>query len=170
MKDPKKVFGKIYDRYIDKIYRFIFVKVSSQEIAQDLCSEVFLRGWQAFQNQKSEIKNTKIENPQAFLYKIANNLIVDYYRKKAKTQIIPDYNIQMADASIDLESEAALKSDLDNVKQAINTLKPDYQNVIIWHYLDELSIKEIALMLGRTEQATRVLLHRALKSLKKECG
>lgn len=166
MKDPKKAFGKIYDRYIDKIYRFIFVKVSSQETAQDLCSEVFLRGWQAFQNQKSKIKNTKIENPQAFLYKIANNLVIDYYRKKAKTQIIPDYNIQMVDANIDLENEAVLQSDLDSVKQAISALKPDYQNVIIWHYLDELSIKEIAQILDRTEQATRVLLHRALTALR----
>ena len=46
MKKAKEEFSQIYDDYIDKIYRFIYLKVSSQDIAQDLCSETFLKGWQ----------------------------------------------------------------------------------------------------------------------------
>ena len=50
MKNLRKIFSKIYDRYIDKIYRFIFFKVNSQEIAQDLTSETFLKTWESFKN------------------------------------------------------------------------------------------------------------------------
>lgn len=161
MKSSRKKFAKIYDKYIEKIYRFIFLKVSSQEIAEDLCSETFLKGWQAFKSQK-------ITHPQAFLYKIARNLVVDHYREKGKVQIVSAEYVSIIDPRQDLEKQAMLTSDINNVKQAISNLKDDYQNVIIWRYLDEMSIPEIAQVLGRTDGATRVLLHRALKVLKNE--
>ncbi len=62
MADLRKIFSKIYDQYINKIYRFVFLKVSSQEIAEDLTSETFLKTWESFKN------GTRIENPQAFLF------------------------------------------------------------------------------------------------------
>ncbi|PIU15604.1 RNA polymerase subunit sigma-70, partial [bacterium (Candidatus Gribaldobacteria) CG08_land_8_20_14_0_20_39_15] len=73
MANLRKKFSKIYDQYINKIYRFIFLKVNSQEIAQDLTSETFLRGWESFKE-----KNEEIENIQAFLYRIARNLVTDH--------------------------------------------------------------------------------------------
>lgn len=163
----QREFGKIYDDYIDKIYRFIFLKVSSREIAQDLASETFLRTWEKFKNDK----NSPIENPRAFLYRIARNLIVDHYREKGKFQVVPVEATPMPDHEKSLEEKAMANSDLDNIKVALADLKnDDYQNVIIWHYLDDLSIPEVAKLLDRTEPATRVLLHRALKSLKDRCN
>ena len=163
MANQHKEFSKIYDKYIDKIYRFIFLKVSSQEIAQDLCSETFIRGWQAFQAKSKEIKN-----PQAFLYQIARNIVIDHYREKGKAQIISPEYISINDPSQNLEEKAMLSSDIDGVKQALTGLNDDYQNVIIWHYLDDLSISEVAKLLDRTESTTRVLLHRALKALREK--
>ena len=162
MADLRKTFSKIYDRYIDKIYRFIFLKVSSQEIAQDLTSETFLKGWESFKN------GTKIENPQAYLYKTARNLVIDFYREKGKVQIVSADNPLIPDPAPNLEEKAMLSSDLDQIRQALTELNDDYQNVIIWYYLDDLSISEISQMLGRTDDATRVLLHRALKTLKEK--
>ena len=161
MANPRKAFSKIYDRYIDKIYRFIFLKVNSQEIAQDLCSETFLRGWEAF-------KNEEIENIQAFLYQIARNLVTDHYREKGKAKVISAEYWEVTDPRQNLEEKSLLKSDFDNIRMALASLKEDYQDVIIWHYLDDLPIPEVAKLLGRTEEATRVLLHRALKALKNE--
>ena len=160
MANPRKIFSKIYDQYIDKIYRFVFFKVNSQEIAQDLTSETFLRGWESFKN------GNKIENPQAFLYKIARNLVTDHYREKGKTQIVSAEYVKITDPRTNLEEKAILNSDLDTIRLALTSLKENYQNVIIWHYLDDLSISEIAKTLGKSEEATRVQLHRALKSLK----
>ena len=165
MANLRKIFSKIYDRYIDKIYRFIFFKVNSQEIAQDLTSETFLKTWETYQNG-----NPEIENIQAYLYKTARNLVIDFYREKGKVQIVSAENPLIPDPSQNLEEKAILSSDLDQIRQALTNLKEDYQNVIIWHYLDDLPISEISQMLDRTEEATRVLLHRALNALRNEIG
>lgn len=167
MENQRKIFSKIYDQYIDKVYRFIFLKVSSQEIAEDLTSETFLRGWQAYKNQNSKTKNQKkIENPPAFLYQIARNLVTDHYREKGRAQIIPVEYAQVNDPRQNLEEKAALSSDIEAVRLALSNLKEDYQTVVIWHYLDELSISEVAKMLGKSEEAVRTQLHRALKALR----
>jgi len=160
MGNLRKAFSKIYDRYIDKIYRFIFLKVNSQEIAQDLTSETFLRGWESFKN------GNKIENPQAFLYRIARNLVTDYYREKGRTQVVSAEYVPITDPRQNLEEKSILKSDIDNIRTTLVSLKEEYQDVIIWHYLDDLSISEIAKMLDKSEEATRVMLHRALKALR----
>lgn len=161
MSNSKKKFSKIYDRYVDGIYRFIFLKVSSVETAQDLTSETFLRGWKAFEtSQKS------IDNPQAFLYRIARNLIVDFYRDKNKAQVVSAEYVQIADPSQNSEEKAKIDSDMRGIHQALAGLKDDYQNVIIWRYLDNLSVPEVAKLLNKSEKTTRVTLHRALKSLK----
>ena len=162
MANLRKIFSKIYNQYIEKIYRFIFLKVNSQEIAQDLTSETFLRGWESFKN------GTKIENPQAFLYQIARNLVTDHYREKGRTQIVSAEFVPIVDPRQNLEEKSLLKSDIDNIRLALVSLREDYQNVIIWHYLDDLPIPEIAVMLDRTEEATRVLLSRALQALREK--
>jgi RNA polymerase sigma-70 factor (ECF subfamily) len=161
MENKRKEYSKIYDTYIGKIYRFVFLKVSSQEIAQDLTSETFLKGWESFQQ-------SKIDNPQAFLYRIARNLIVDYYRLKGRTQMVSIENLPIPDIRLKIEETAAVSSDMEQVKVKLAGLNEDYQNVIIWHYLDDLPISQVAKLLDRSEDATRVLLHRALESLKKD--
>lgn len=164
MSQLQKQFEKIYDKYIAKIYRFIFLKVNSQEIAEDLCSEVFSRGWKAFQDKKYDIKNI-----QAFLYQIARNLIVDHYREKGQAQLVSVENVPgIPDRGLDLEEKARLISDIDQVKMSLANLKEDYREVIVWYYLDELKVPEIAKMLDKSEEAVRVQIHRALKALKNE--
>lgn len=160
MSKKQKIFSKIYDRYIDKIYRFIFLKVSSQEIAEDLCSETFLRGWETFREDQN-----KIENPQAFLYQVARNLVIDHYREKGRTQIVSADYVPIADPRANFEEKSFLNSDLARIKVVLADLKGDYQEVIIWHYIDDLSISEIAKMENKSEGAVRVMLHRALKTL-----
>jgi len=168
MANPKKKFSKIYDQYIGKIFRFVFLKVNSQETAEDLTSKVFLKGWEAFKGAESK-GGKKIDNPQAFLYQIARNLIIDHYREKGRTQTIStEFAPQIADPRTNLEETAKTNSDLAMVTQAMKSLKGDYQEIIIWHYLDDLSISEIAGMLNKQEGAVRVMLHRALKDLKNE--
>ena len=162
--DLKETFSQIYDQWIEKIYRFVFLKVNSEEVAQDLTSETFTRGWESFKSR------LKIDNPSAFLYQIARNLVIDYYRQKGRTQIISAENTLIIDPKSDFTEKAVLTSDVNTVKMALNNLKEDYQNVIVWHYLDDFSIQEVAKMMDRTEENTRVLLHRALESLKQKCN
>lgn len=163
----KKAFANIYDQYIDKIYRFIFLKVNSQETAQDLTSETFLRGWESFKNKKLNNQG-EIENIQAFLYQIARNLVTDHYREKGKFQVVSADFSPIIDPQVNLEEKAFLNSDFEAIRQTIGKLNEDYQNALIWYYLDDLPVPEIAKMLDRSEEATRVLLHRALKTLREQ--
>ena len=96
MDSENEQFIRIYDQYIDKIYRFVYLKVNSQEIAEDITSKVFLKGWE---NYRGEPK--KIENMSAFLYQIARNSIVDHYREKSKTKIVStDFASKIADSKV----------------------------------------------------------------------
>ena len=97
-------------------------------------------------------------------------MVIDFYREKGKVQIVSADNAFIADPAPNLEEKARLSSDIEQIRQVLTNLKDDYQNVIIWHYLDDLPISEISQMLDRTEEATRVLLHRALNALRKEIG
>lgn len=155
-------FGQIYDQYIDKIYRFVYLKVSSQEVAEDITSKVFLKGWEAFKSPKSDIKNVS-----AFLYQIARNAVVDHYRDKGRTKAISvDASPQMADPGTGAQDKAILSADVEVVKKAIYKLKKEHQDIIIWYYLEDMPIDNIAKLLNKPAGTVRVMLHRGLKSLK----
>jgi len=162
MSNQRKIFSQIYDDNIEKIYRFIFLKVSSQDIAQDLCSETFIRAWKSFQDESK-----KIDNPQAFLYKIARNIIIDHYRERGRTEpMIQAEMVPIMDPSVDLEKNVLDASDLEVVKGAMASVKPEYQDIVTLHYVEDLTVPEIAKILGKSEGNVRVTLHRALKSIK----
>ena len=155
-------FGQIYDQYIDKIYRFVYLKVSSQEIAEDITSKVFIKGWEAFKRQGKEVKNQG-----AFLYQIARNAVVDHYREKGRTKVVPvDASPQIADPSIDAHDKAILSADINVVRRAIEKLEKEHQDILIWHYLEDMPIDTIAKLLNRPAGTIRVMLHRGLKELK----
>jgi len=163
-RSARNQFSNIYDKYVDKIYRFVFLKVSSEDVARDITSETFTRGWEFF--TKSIDSKDKIKNPQAFLYKVARNLIIDHYRKRTRVQTISTQEFLIPDPGVDLEQTSAMSSDLEEIKQHIAKLGNDYQDVIILRYIEGLSFRQISHISGRKEATLRVMLHRALKELR----
>lgn len=163
MNDPKEQFSSIYDQYIEKIYRFIYLKVDTRETAEDISSKVFLKGWESYKEGK------QIVNPGAFLYQIARNTIADHYRGKDRTKVtLTDYTDKIADPRANLYEKAAINSDIEMVKSAIQRIKKDYQDVIIWYYLEDMPTDQIAGILDKPAGAVRVMIHRGLKALKNE--
>ena len=161
-------FGQIYDQYIDKIYRFVYLKVNSQEVAEDITSKVFLKGWEAYRKQ-FEIKNLKfkIKNPGAFLYQIARNAVVDHYREKGRTKVVSvDDSPEIADPGTNSQEKAILNADINVIKKGIQKLEKEYQDIIIWHYLEDMPIANIAELIGRPAGTIRVMLHRGLNDLR----
>ena len=157
-------FIKLYDEHIAAIYRYVFLRVNSREMAQDLTSEVFLKAW-SFLTASSQ----KIENPKAFFYRIARNLVIDFYRSKSRAEIsLEETQIQIPDIDNSPEEKINLSLEMVPIQQALNQIKDDYRDVIIWHYLDELTIPEIADILGKTENATRVMLSRGLQQIREK--
>ena len=162
MRNPKKKFGKIYDKYVKKIYRFIFLKVSSQEAAEDLTAQVFTKGWKRFRTSQD------IENPSAYLYQVARAELADYYRKRNRFQIISTEADSITDPQPSMEENQQAQSDIEMMRTSLSKLNDDEQNVVIWRYLDGLSFKEIAQIMERPEGTIRVMLHRALKELREK--
>ena len=160
MSNLRKNFSKIYDEYIGKIYRFVFLKVNSKETAEDLTSEVFVRTWNSIQ------KGTKLDNPGAFLYRIARNIVIDYYRQRPQPQIsLADYQ-EVVDPAPDPRETASTQADLEIIKANIANLNDDYREVITLRFIEDYSIPEIAKILDRPEGTVRVMLHRGLGELK----
>ena len=165
MNRNQKKFTKIYDEYVDSIYRFVFIKVNSNEIAEDLTSEVFLKSWEKFKQKQGD----SIENPRAYLYKIARNRIIDFYRERGKTTIISiEQEKIVLKSDENLEENQEKDMNLEKIQKALTNLNSDYQDVIILRHIDGLSIKDIAKILDKSNGATRVMLHRAMKQLKEQ--
>lgn len=160
--DPK-AYAELYDLYVNRIYRFIFFKVAGKEEAEDLTSDVFLKTWQYLtKNQSLEIKSFS-----GLIYQIARNALVDLYRTKANRQ---EFSLDLAnELSITEERFAAIDAshDVRKILQALKQLKQEYQEVLLLKYIEELSIKEIAEILKKTQVNVRVTLHRAMIILKK---
>jgi len=156
---------KFYDKYAPRIYRFVYLKVNSPQDSEDLTSEAFFKFWRNISE-----KSSKIDNPRALLYKIANNSVIDFYRRKSRTELVldPDNSVlaKIKDKT-DLNKKLSLDSDIIKIKKAISKLKGEHQNIIIWHYLDDFSAKEISQILEKPEGSIRVKIHRCLKELRK---
>ena len=165
MNREQQKFSKIYDCYVESIYRFIFIKVNSQAIAEDLTSEVFSKSWQVFQQKEKP----EIRNPRAFLYITARHLVIDFYRtKKQKQTVSIEDSREIEDTSEKLEEKENIRSDMALIHNRLKELNHDYQNVIILRFVEELSIGEISEVLDKSKGATRVLLHRAMGQLKEK--
>ncbi len=154
-------FGLLYDYYQPRIYRFVLMKVGRREEAEDLTHQVFLNAWQNIKNYESRGFPFS-----SWLYRIARNGVIDYYRAaKPETsveEINPDFFVAPALAEFDLHK----KMELQKVRLAIQALDPTYQDVVIMRFVEDLSIKETAAALNKSEGSVKVIQHRAIKKLK----
>lgn len=156
-------FGVLYDKYMPPIYRFILVKVGHKHDAEDLTHQVFLKAWQNIGTYADE------GHPfSSWLYKIANNSVIDHYRTK-KTDIsiewIPEEKVGSNEN--DIPSQVDQEINLDKIRIGIMKLEQDQQSVLLMKFVNDLSNTEISEALGKSEGAIRVIQHRALKQLKK---
>ncbi len=154
----KEAFGRLYQLYLDRIYRFVFFRVGQQrELAEDIVSEVFLKAWE-------KIETFKEGSFQAWVYMIARNRVIDYYR-------VTKQQVQLDEAFIDdkenVEDTALKHLEIEQVKQALSALTDEQQEVLVLKFIEDVSNREIAHILGKREDAVRALQSRAIKELKR---
>lgn len=160
-KKPDEEFIEAYDAYAHNILRHIYIRVSSHSSAEDILSETFLKTWQ-FIAGGGEIKNIK-----SFLYKIANNLIIDFYRGKHKTPVsLEKFSEDIVSKEVSIEEKIDKKTRDTFLKNHLNTLPHPYREIIIYTYIDELNVKEIRQITGKTAANIYVILHRGIAMLK----
>lgn len=165
VRGDSSAFGALYDHYQAMIYRFVMVKVGSREEAEDITHQVFLSAWQKVEGYKHRGYPFS-----SWLYQIARNSVIDHYRAKKNDvsleKLDPELSIIPAVAHFDLSE----KLQMEKVHGAIKELKPDHQDVIIMRFVEELSLKETAAVLKKSEGAVKLIQHRAIKELKKKLG
>lgn len=157
-----EAFGVLYDKHIEPIYRFVYLKVSHQADAEDITQQVFLNAWQNIRRYQSRGFPFS-----SWLYKIAHNSVIDYYRTNKSRLNLDLETVGEISVDINFSSQIDQRLGLDVIKKAVKKLPPDQQTIVIMKFVEEMSNKEIAKILGKTEGALRVLQHRALKQLKK---
>ncbi|MDD4931175.1 MAG: sigma-70 family RNA polymerase sigma factor [Candidatus Colwellbacteria bacterium] len=159
-----EAFGRLYDHYLPMIYRFILLKVGQREEAEDLTHQVFLKAWQ---NIGSKYSDEGLPF-SSWLYRIARNTVIDHYRRSR-----PTIEIEENDTREELISHPDIISRMDIEKgakealEAIKKLGETDRNIIIMRFVEDLSVKEVAEALGKTEGAVKVAQHRALEKIKK---
>jgi len=164
-KRDKEAFIRAYDLYIDQIYRFVYFKIGNQEEAQDLTSAIFLKTWNYIQNNSLEDFKTL----KALIYKIARTSIIDHYRKNRSIATIDneENKIDISDERQDIARQMEISFEFRIIENKLKELKDEYREIIVLRFIDEMSIKEIADIIDKPRSSVRVLIHRALKILRK---
>lgn len=162
----REAFIKVYDDYSSELYRFIYFKVGSQEEARDLSSMVFLKAWNHVQAKNL----VEAKTLRALLYKIARTSIIDYYRERANRKTVslddPESGAFAIADDVDLEAEADKKADVRLLASKLPLLKDDYREALILRFVNELSLEEVADVMGKSKGNIRVIIHRAVAALK----
>jgi RNA polymerase sigma-70 factor (ECF subfamily) len=158
----QEAFAELYDRFLDRIYRYLYYRVANQADAEDLCEQVFLQAWTAIPRFKWRGKPF-----QAWLYTLAHNVLADHARRTKPTTSLDD-----PERPIDLPSEPHAR-DLDNwmdkemLARALSELTREQQHVILLRFLEGRDTGEVARLTGKPERAIRGVQFKALQCLRK---
>ncbi len=154
-----EAFGVLYEQYADTIFRYIYSHLENRLDAEDLTEEIFIRAWRAL--PKYDERGLPFT---AFLFRIARNSLIDFYRQKKPLQSIEDIELQSSHAGPEETVELIFEN--QDLRDTIAKLREDYRNVLIFRFLSELSPEETAQVMQRSVGAVRVLQHRALSMLR----
>lgn len=166
----KERFTKVYNEYADSIFRFCLLKVSDREVAIDLSHDIFMKYWDSLSG------NSEIKSDRAFLYTIARNTVIDWYRKKKTVSFesLSDHDEgETFESRLTLDDAEEIKSLGPETRFVINKFKelPKTSSEVLYlRYVEGLGPKEIAETLGVNVSAVSVRLHRATIELRKITG
>lgn len=159
-RDPE-AFGRLYDEYVDQIFRYVYYKVGNFADSQDLTGQTFLK---AFENIDSyEVRDVAFSS---WLYRIAHNLVVDYFRRESKRESVPIDEQPPAPSTRGNPVETVM-ADLDSERlyRALHKLTHNQREVIVLKFIDNLSNTQVAEIMGISVGAVKSTQKRGLLSL-----
>ena len=163
--DPE-AFGKLYELHVEKIYNYIYYRVGNRHDAEDLTAKVFYRALNHIPRY-----NDKGKPFAAWLYRIAHNLVANWYRDHSRRQVVGLDNVSLKSDQRETPHQAAERTDeAEILLAAIQKLPPERQKLLTLKYADRMSNAEIGQIMGRSEGAIKSLYHRTLVSLKELLG
>lgn len=165
-----KWFEKIYNLMMPKIYRFYYLKTFNRELSEDLTSEVFIRVYRNL--DKTDLNKRSF---MAWIYKIANNLLVDHFRKNASSSLqveLEEDSIKIADEDILMKNSSLLRKELGftniSLLNALNKLTGLQRDIVLLKFLEDMDYDTIASIFGKRVPTIRGIVFRALTKLREE--
>lgn len=155
----KEQFIQAYNDYADALFRYCYFRVFDREQAKELVQEIYIRAWGYV------VKGSDIPHMKALLYKIANNIVIDYVKKK-KSLSLEALEESGYTPSIDQEQDLKNEITVQGILKVMDQLPKKYKDVIVFKYVDGFSVKEIAKMVAQKENVVSIWLHRGLKQLR----
>src|SRR3990167_7519939 len=139
--EQEKNFLQLYEDFAEPVFRHCYFRLSNREKARDLMQEAFTRTWEQL------VSGEKIMNLKAFVYRVANNLIIDNYRKK-KDSSLDELQAGGFDPGVDDHENIMSMIAGKELVQLLDGLDDKYRQVIVMRYVDDLAPREIAGIVG----------------------
>ena len=155
-------FGVLYDRYLDRIYRFIYVRVHERSLAEDITEEVFFKALKNIKNYHDLGASFS-----AWLYTIAGHAIADHYRRRCRQAELGSGGHQSASAELVLDL-VVKRDEQRRVWEAIDQLPRHQRTAMILKFSADLSNDDVARLMHKTTAAAKLLVHRAVQRLRLE--
>ncbi|MFC2011505.1 sigma-70 family RNA polymerase sigma factor [Chloroflexota bacterium] len=159
----QEAFGRIYEEYFDKIYRYVALRIGDKAEAEDMTQQVFLKALKSISSFK-----WKGVPFSAWLYRIAHNQVVDYLRKSKKTPSpLNDESLLSDDSKGNPQLLAEHSLNIDILLSATQRLTEAQREVISLRFTSGLSTAEVASIMGKSQGAIKALQHSAIVALRK---
>lgn len=162
---------RLYQLYIDKIYRYVWYRVGDQAIAEDLAMDVFVRIVEHISSFRIP-QEQQVAAFSAWLFRIAGNLITDHYRQRARK----DRYMKGKAGEYSNDEDGSLEAKLDwlahqeQLRQALENLNEGQRQVLYYRFVADLSSAQTATAMKKSESAIKALQHRALENLRRFLG
>ncbi len=161
--DPE-AFGQLYERYVDRIYNYVYYRTGNVADAEDLTARIFERAIKHIGNYQDQGVPFS-----AWLYRIAHNLVANWHRDRSRRKIVSIDDVsQWIVTDHGPEFATQLMQDKEALLEAIGRLPADRQELLICKFVELMSNAEIGAIMGRSEGAIKSLYHRTLLSLREE--
>jgi len=159
-------FGLLYERYLDRIFNYVYYRTGNLHDAEDLTARVFQRAMNHIRNY------TDRGVPfSAWLYRIAHNLVANWHRDRSRRQEIPISDVPILPSKSDHPERNLVRSQEEEaLLRLIRRLPPERQNLLILKFVENMSNAEIGAIMGRSEGAVKSLYHRTLLALRDQLG
>lgn len=158
----ERALSAIYTDYFTPIYRYIYSRINHRAQAEDLTQTVFLKIYQALER----IDPDRV-HPIAYFYTVARNTLIDHYRKGSHEPIYNDEILMIEDENQSSGDNAKAREVKDLVENGLRTLADEHREIITLRFINDMSTKEIAEIVGKSDDAIRQILSRATKELRK---
>ena len=157
----KEAFAQLYEKYFDKIYRYIALKIGNRIEAEDMTQQVFINAFHSISSFK-----WRGFPFSAWLFRIAHNQVVDYLRRKTRQPTL-SLNESLAVSESNIQKAVEQKMNIEQLVLATKKLTPAQREVILLRFAGELPIAQVAKIMGKSEGAIKALQHSAIVALRK---